>query len=387
MGRDLKIVAGAMFTLALGEGLFFGLVTLHLEGLGATPVIIGNVMALYALSQAVAMIPAGLATDRWGARQVMLLGWLAALLTLVLMASARTLWLFAAGWLVFGLSSWVIPALTTYVTNNRGALAPQRALALVFATYSAGTILSPTVGGLIAERYGLRAPFGVAVVFFLASIVMLTFARRDVPQPVSPRGRYTTLMRNRRFLLLMGLIFVIMMSLWLGLPLAPNYLQAHWGVPVARIGMLGSAESIGGVTLALILSRWSPRWALIGLQVGGMAYLSILLLTGQMPWLALAFFLRVGSYIGRQFIDALGTRVVPTSQFGLAFATTATVQRVAVVLAAMSAGWLYQVRPTLPFQVALGLVPVALILTWFFAPRIMAEPAQPRPVAGQPQEI
>lgn len=387
MNRDLKIVAGALFTLALGEGLFFGLVTLHLEGLGATPVIIGNVMALYALAQAVVMIPAGLATDRWGARQVMLSAWLAALLALVLMASAGTLWLFAAGWLVYGLTSWVIPALTTYVTNSRGTLSTQRALALIFATYSAGMILSPSVGGLIAERHGLRAPFAVAVAFLFVSVVTLAFARRDRPHPISPHGRYKTLVHNRRFLLLMGLIFVIMMGLWLGMPLAPNYLQARWGVPLASIGVLGSAESIGGVALALILSRWSPRWALIGLQLSGMAYLSILLLTGQMPWLALAFFLRVGPYIGRQFIDALGTRLVPPSQFGLAFATTATVQRVANVLAAMSAGWLYQIRPTLPFQVALALVPVALLLTWFFAPRIAAERAPPLPASGQPQEV
>jgi hypothetical protein len=102
-------------------------------------------------------------------------------------------------------------------------------------------------------------------------------------------------------------------------------------------------------------------------------YLSLLLVTGQIPWLALAFFLRVGPYTGRQFIDALGTRVVPPSQFGLAFAASATVQRVANILAAAAAGWLYKVRPALPFQVALALVPAALLLTWRFAPRIARE--------------
>jgi DHA1 family tetracycline resistance protein-like MFS transporter len=385
VNRDLRIVAVALFTLALGEGLFYGLVTLHLEELGGTPVVIGVVMALSALAQAVVMIPAGLATDRWGARQVMLSAWVAALLAVVLMALAGSLWLFAAGWLIYGLTSWVIPALTTYVTNGRGALAPERALARVFATYSAGMILSPALGGLIGERFGLQAAFQAAVVFILASTVAVTFAARDFPRPVSFRGRYTTLARNRPYLLLMVLIFVIMLAFWLGLPLAPNYLQARWGVSVGRIGMLGSAESLGGVVLALFLSRWSPQLALVGLQLSGAAYLSILLVTGQTPWLALAFFLRVGPFIGRQFVDALGTRLVPPSQFGLAFAASATVQRVANVLAAVAAGWLYKVGPALPFEAALVLVPIALLLTWLLAPRI-ATTEETLPTSGKPAE-
>jgi predicted MFS family arabinose efflux permease len=387
MNRDLKIVALALFTLALGEGLFIGLVTLHLEGLGATPVVIGNVMALFALSQACVLIPAGLATDRWGARPVMLAAWLAASLATVLMALANSLWLFAVGWLVYGLTGWVIPALTTYVTNGRGDLAPERALARVFATYSAGLILSPALGGLIAERFGLRAPFAVAILFLLASTLALTFSNRDLPQrTASLNGRYATLIRNQQFLGLMGLVFIIMFALWLGRPLAPNYLQSQWDVPVAQIGFFGSAESAGAVVLALILSRWSPRLALIGLQLGGIAYLSILLSSGQAPWLALAFFLRVGPFIGRQFVDALGTRLVPPSQFGLAFATSATVQRIANVLAAMAAGWLFQIRPALPFQVALGLVPAALLVTWLLASRISPKPAATIAAPDQPLE-
>lgn len=385
MKRDLQVIAIALFTLALGEGLFFGLVALHLQELGGTPVVIGNVMALYALAQAVVMMPAGFATDRWGARQVMLSAWLLALVAVVLMALARTLWLFVAGWLVYGLTSWVIPALTTYVTNSRGDLRPERALALVFAAYSAGMILSPALGGLIGERFGLRAPFAVAIFFLSVSTVAVYFAGRDAPQSVGWDGRYKTLFRNRRFLSLMGLIFVIMTGLWLGMPLAPNYLQARWDVSVAEIGLFGSAESVGGVVLALVLSRWSPQLALIGLQLGGVAYLSILLVTGQAPWLAIAFFLRVGPFIGRQFIDALGTRLVPPSQFGLAFAASATVQRVANVLAAMAAGWLYNIRPALPFQVALMLVPVALVLTWFVARRHVGE-AGAVPRSGNPVE-
>ncbi len=175
MNRNLRLVAISLFTWALGEGLFLCFVTLRLEESGATPVLIGNVMALYALVQAVVMIPAGLATDRWGAWQVMIGAWLVALLAIFLMALADTLWLFAAGWLTYGLTSWVAPALTTYVTNHRDCLTPERALALIFTSYTSGMIFSPTLGGWIGERFGLRIPFAIAVVFlFVSTLVVYT---------------------------------------------------------------------------------------------------------------------------------------------------------------------------------------------------------------------
>lgn len=373
MNRDLRLVAISLFTWALGEGLFLCLVTLRIEDLGATPVVIGNVMALNALIQALVMIPAGLATDRWGAWQVMIGSWFVALLTILMMALASSLWIFVAGWLSYGLTNWMVPALTTYITNHRGSLPPERALAQIFASYTAGMIISPVLGGWISERFGLRTPFAVAVVFLLISSIVILFSHRDLPQPLSMTRRYNTLLRNRRFLLLMSLFFAVMIALWLGIPLAPNFLQNRWNVSLARIGLFGSAEAVGGVVLSLVLSRWSPQFALVALQMGGIAYLSTLLTTGQAPLLAIAFFLRVGPIYGRQFIDAISARIVPPSQHGLAFAASATVQRVAYVLAALTAGWLYNLRPALPFQVALILVVLALLATSLSVSRISAE--------------
>jgi hypothetical protein len=100
--------------------------------------------------------------------------------------------------------------------------------------------------------------------------------------------------------------------------------------------------------------------------------------------LALAFFLRVGPLYGRQFIDAIGIRLVPPHQRGLAFAASSTVQRMANVLAAMAAGWLYKFRPALPFQIASLLVVLALLATWLFIPRIMAEQGPVVPSPGEP---
>jgi len=102
---------------------------------------------------------------------------------------------------------------------------------------------------------------------------------------------------------------------------------------------------------------------LFALQISGLIYLITLLTTGQIPWLAIAFFLRVGPMYGRQFFDAISTGIVPPSQHGLAFGVSATVQRTANVLASLTAGWLYSFKPSLPFQISLIFIFITLVIT------------------------
>ncbi len=369
MNRNLKTLAFALFTWALGEGLFLYLVPLYLGELGASAAQIGTLIGLSSLAQAVVMIPAGFATDRLGAHRVLVGGWLTGLAAAIVMASANGMSLFAAGWIVYGLSAWVVPALTSYVISQRGSLKPERALTWVFSAFSAGLVISPALGGLIGEQFGLRASFVVAAGLFGVSNVVVLLVRPQAAEVKASDYSDTSLLRNRRFVGLMGVVFVAMFALWLGIPLAPIYLQERWGARVAEVGLLGSAASLGEVALALFLGSRPPRKAFIALQAVGLVYLLILLSTGQVGWLALGFFFRAGALVSRQFIDAISARVVAHSQLGLAFAISATVSRAAGVASAASAGHLYAIRAHLPFQLGLLLIPLAIVLTQCFAPR------------------
>jgi predicted MFS family arabinose efflux permease len=379
MNRNLKTLALALFTWALGEGLFMYLVPLYLGELGASAEQIGTLIGLGLLARVVTMLPAGFAADRLGVHRVMVGGWLTGLAAAMVMAAASGIRLFAAGWIMYGLSGWVVPALTSYVIRERGTLKPERALTWVFSAFSAGLVISPLLGGLIGEHFGLRASFVVAVgLFGISNLVMLL--RRAQPAGFKvPDYSDASLLRNRRFMVLMGVVFVAMFALWLGIPLAPIYLQERWGARVSEVGLLGSAASLGEVVLALFLGSRPPRRAFIVLQAAGLVYLLILLSTGQTGWLALGFFFRAGALVSRQFIDAISARVVAPSQLGLAFAISATVSSVAGVVSAASAGHLYAVRAHLPFQFGLLLIPLAIALTHRFAPR----PGDPEAGAGQ----
>ncbi len=370
MNRDLKIISIALFTWALGEGLFLTFVPLYLEELGARPQQIGTILASSSLARTVVMLPAGMAADRWGGRGVMIYGWVLGFITALMLAAATQLWVFAVAWVLYGATAWVIPPLTSYIANARGKLTPERALTAVFASFPAGLIISPAVGGQIAKHLGLRAPFVVAIAFFLISTIAICFVRAQERTAVSIQKNPGQLFHNYRFLALMVLLFLVTLSLWLGNPLAPNFLQDRWEIDVSQVGLLGSVGSLGGVTMALFLGRRSPRVALASLLAAGMIYLVVMLNVGQVGWLATAFFLRGSVPLARQFIDSISARIVSPSQQGLAFASSATVQQAGNAVAERAAGSLYALQPALPFQTGLVLIPIALCVTGLLVPRI-----------------
>jgi len=377
MNRDLRIISFSLFTWALGEGLFANIVTLYLQELGGRPEQIGITLALSSLVQGLAMLPAGWATDRWGGRGVLIGGWVIGLVAAVMLALATNLWLFAAAWVLYGATAWVVPPMTSYIANGRGHLSPERAFTSVFVYFSAGFIISPAIGGMVGKLYGLRAPFVLATLFFTISTILMCLIQpqaRAVPPAEHKPGK---LFRNRQFIGLMFLMFLVAAPLGIGVPFAPNFLQDHWAIDVAKVGLLGSVASLGEVGQAMVLGRKSPRWALMALQTAALVYLLIVLNLGQIGWLAVGFFLRGGVLMARQFVDAISSRVISPSQQGMAFATSATVQRIAGVAAAGAAGWLYAVRPALPFQASLLLIPLSLSATWLLIPRILRAAGSP----------
>jgi MFS family permease len=70
--RDLKLLAASIFLWGTGESLFVYIVPLYMARLGASPAQVGNVYGLGAAAMGLSTIPAGILSDSWGRKQVML---------------------------------------------------------------------------------------------------------------------------------------------------------------------------------------------------------------------------------------------------------------------------------------------------------------------------
>jgi predicted MFS family arabinose efflux permease len=163
----------------------------------------------------------------------------------------------------------------------------------------------------------------------------------------------------------------------------PNFVVEVRGFDVGLVGLLGSANSFGTVTLNLVLGHRLPRRAFMFAQVCLVLSLGLLLVTAGRNWLFLVYFLRAGWYLARNMAAAQVGRVVAPSETGLAFGLTETVSTTAAILGPLVAGFLYQQHPSLPFQVSIVLVLLSLPLVWRFAPRRDAH--SPEPVEILPQ--
>jgi predicted MFS family arabinose efflux permease len=370
LNRDLRLLSLSLFLWASGEGLFIFSLPLYMQSLGADTKQIGVLYALNSVALALATIPAGLAADRWGPRGGITSGWIVGALAGAMM-TINNLALFSLGWVMYGLTGWVLPPLSAYITRAReDGVPPERALSSVFSMFSAGFIISPALGGYLGQTLGLRANFIIATILFVASTVLVFTIRHQPPHPANDRLHPVELLGNRRFVGFAALVFCVMTVLYLGFALAPKFLSDIKGVDLEQIGWFGSVNALGGFLLNQYLGRRPARRGL--LVVIGLIFLYglILLQASWAGWFALAYFLRGGYFTVRAQINALVTRIVSPAQLGAAYAVAEMVITGANAVAPYLAGdWYKRFSPAAPFQAMLGLIPVAALLMWFLAPR------------------
>src|SRR5512146_1543069 len=166
MPRDLLLVAIALFTWGVGEGMFIYFQPLYLQKWGADPLEIGAILSLMGIMMAAAQAPAGYLADRVGARPVMWSSWVLGTIAAVMMALANSLPLFVAGLLTYGLTSYVVAPMNSYITSVRGKWSVERALTVVSAMFHFGAVAGPIIGGLIGEAIGLQNVYRISAGIF-----------------------------------------------------------------------------------------------------------------------------------------------------------------------------------------------------------------------------
>jgi len=384
MNRDLIIVAISLATWGIGEGLFFFFQPLYLEELGANPVQIGDILSIVSIAMAVAHLPAGFLADRLGRRPMMITAWLVGTVSTCIMALATNLPQFVVGSAAYGLTSFVVGPMYSYVTAARGRWSVSRALTTISATYNVGAVLGPLVGGWLSSQAGLRTNFFIAAGFFVLSSIIILFVR---PQPVEKRPVPDNTSRNgfninTRYVGFLVLIAFVTFSLTLPQPLSQNFMQNVQNLDRSQIGFLISARSLGIILLNLVLGRLFPRHGFLFAQAS-MALCTILLWQGNgMPAFFLGYLL-MGSYqTARLMAQAQGRQFVDSSRMGLGYGIVESVIAVAAILAPFLAGRLYNIEPVWIYSFSLVLILLGLVLAAFFLPRSPSEISQ-----GEPEPI
>lgn len=369
MSRDLKIISSAMLTWGIGEGMFYIFIPLYIQQFGADPILIGGILGVNGLVMTLSQIPSGYLADKIGRRPLMRFYWIVGAIATWVMAFAPSLGFFIAGLLLYGITSSVLAPLNTYVQGARGKWSVGKAVSFVSASYNFGGILGPLIGGVVGERFNLRMVYYAAGTLFTLSTLIVLLARKQARQDQTLLEGEVHLLKNKPFLGILPIIFLVMFAVTLPQPLAPNFLQNQRYLSLSQIGQLGSWGALGSVLLMLIFGHLPAGVALMIGQVGVLLFALLLWRAGGFLWYGLGYIFLGGYRLCRAMTVALVRPVVREREVGLAFGIVESLNSLAFMVAPILAGFLYDWRPIAIFPISFSFLVLTLLVSMFFVRR------------------
>lgn len=382
---DLILLSVSLLIWGIGEGMFFIFQPIYLQQLGADTMTTAGIFSAFGLAMMAAHIPAGYLADRIGRKPLLVAAWASGLLAAWVMALARSLPVFVAGMLLYGLTAFVSAPLSSYVTAARGRLTPARALTFISAAFNLGAVIGPLAGGWLAERFGLRSIYLAAACLFVLSTAVLLSLRNQPREGHDPSVPPGGLLANRRFIGLVGVGLLAMFATYLPQPLTPPFLEQERGLSEFSIGLLSSINNLGSTLISLVLGQFAARTGFLLAQASVAAFTLLLWLGTGMPWYAVGYFLLGGYRACRSLITAQIRPLIHPAQMGLAYGMAETSNSLGIVLAPLLAGAAYGRDPLMVYPLSLALLGMTLIVTALWAPR--ERPRYKEPIISFPPEV
>lgn len=334
------------------------LVPLYGLFLGASPALVGIIVSAAYLFPSLLAVPLGSMTDRWGPRQVTILGatlFLAGPLIVVLLPGLPTL---VIAQILVGTGHL---AMTVAAQTMVGLLAPPGRLEAYFGWYttaiSAGQLAGPLLAGSLIDVAGHRWAFGVTALVSVIPVALAWHldrqprARQDRQAPSSsapeePVSRWDIL-RNPAFQVAVFGSGSVLVAMGVRRAFLPVYLDelafsaSFIGLVMSvrslfsmfvRIGMERLVRAMGGRGMALVITALITAVSIgaIGLVRSPSLFLLTAVLTG------------IGAGITQPLTMVIASDAVPPSQRGLAMGMRLTGNRFAQFISPLIFGFVAQ---------------------------------------------
>jgi MFS family permease len=377
----------ALFLDLVGFGITFPDVQLRAQDYGAPGWLVGVVLSSYYLVQMAASPWWGRLSDRIGRKPVLLLCGALSAASMVLYALARpahgVLWLLSSR-LLAGVGAANVVVAQAYIADTAAPEARPAALGRMSAAVSAGLVLGPVIGGLLARAGGNLLLGLVAAAASALGAVWILIAVPPRP-PVERAGGETTGNGARAaFSLFRGnpalaRLFVVAVTGWFALAcLEGTYgrlIHHNLGMGQLEFGLLLSLEAgvalVQGLLYPLFARRLSAETLLrlsYGLQAVGLALMPFAPGLGALAAASTLFGLGVGA--ANPAINGGASELVPTDRQGEVFGLLQSSRAMGFLVGPILGGILFDWRPEAPY-LAVGLV---LALAALPVPRLFERP-------------
>ncbi|MBT7346845.1 MFS transporter [Candidatus Bathyarchaeota archaeon] len=295
----------------LGNGVFSVILQLYLISLGFSGSQLGSIFMWSSIGQLFLTIPAGVLADRYGVKPVILFGFIVTGISMGIMLTGRTLFMFSVAWLLLGVGNSTGSVFGPLFSSLFDPDDLDRAFGLQGGINIASTAIG-SLFGLIPPLLVSRAGFTltrsywsmllIGVVFFVVQLPMyysvLTLA--DIKKPEEKKSR---ILRSRGVVVKFSILYTIQnLAYGAFIGLFPFYVNKKYGVESGALGVLffavqliravvnfgspkiadryGSVRtitaSIAGTVPFWLLFTWAPSFAWVSLfYIARMAVASI----------------------------------------------------------------------------------------------------------------
>lgn len=279
----------------------------------------------------------GYVADRYGRRPMVIRAMFGGSVMLALMGLARNVYHLLVLRTLQGMITGTVPAsvamVSTVVPRNRVGFS----LGLMQMAVFTGGSVGPYIGGIVADRYGYRVPFGVtAALLFAGGMLVLFGARERFVPPDRETARESAplrvLLRMPVILGLLGVYFVMNLSVSFVMPIFPLFVEEIVGTPqeaAGETGLLLAVTGIAGAVSAVMVGRLSDRVGHKRMLVTCTALAALLSAPhffansiGQLVILRILFGLAAGGMVPS--MNAIVASVVPRANIGQAYGFTTT---------------------------------------------------------------
>lgn len=335
--RNLFVCWFGMFLTGIGMSQITPILPLYIKQLGVQDA--GSVSAVSGLAFGVTFIVSaifspiwGIAADKFGRKPMLLRASLGMALVIGCMGFAHNVYVLIGLRLLQGVITGYSTACTTLIATQTDKEHSGWALGILSTANTSGSLIGPSVGGLIAERFGLQNSFfvtgGLMMIAFATTLLFVkeTFARQE-KKTSKMKELWSSVPEKSLTLTLFLTALVLTASLYSIEPILTVYVSdlSRNREHVALIaGVVFSASGLAQVLAAPRLGKLSdragPHKVLLGaLLVGGIVFIPQAFVSDPWQLTALRFVFGLAAGGLSPSINALLKRITPSSITGRVF--------------------------------------------------------------------
>ncbi|MBN1200671.1 MAG: MFS transporter [Anaerolineae bacterium] len=412
MPRELLLVTLAMIITNTAGSMYYPLLPLYLESLGASVQQVGLYFTINTILALCFRILGGWISDNVGRLPTIAFGGVLGLGAMIGFTLAPTWgWAFTGALLGSMGTSLVGPSFQAYTAEQAPEDSVSSTFGLVNGLFLVCMVIGPLVGGFMVDHYGYRTMLWTATSIFAVATVMRVWMARGLPLEVH-RLRPAVLIRDVRGLLALLLGGGLLLSLFLvdgladagnqvAFPFVPKYMTEIGGLSETAYGGLMALMSLVSAAAmwpgGIFADRYGERWSIaLGMIVlAGVWGVIIAYPVAGMFVLAMVLGGVGQAFIGPAF-SSLVSKAVPRESLGITWGVFWTALGVLAIPAPYIGGLLYEhIAPEAAFVTAAvgALLTAPLAVRWLRLPGEKAAEAEagiaasppPTPTADMPR--